>query len=141
MENASRALLMAAGVLVGVLVLALMVTMFLSSRDLSSGYSKVKDSEALQQFNVNFSKYVGQKLNINQVVTICNFALENGIDERNITGNIGCKNEKNILEELEKKSEYERQGLNYYYVIQISDYGEDGKVSKIRIDYKTSKIS
>lgn len=141
MENASKALLMAAGVLVGILVLALMITMFLSSRDLSSVYSETKNSEAIQQFNVNFTKYIGQELNINQVVTICNFAIENGFSKSNITGNIGYKNENNILEELEKKNDYEGQGLNYYYVIQISSYGEDGKVSKIKIDYKTSKIS
>lgn len=141
MENASKALLMAAGVLVGILILALMITMFLSSRDLSSGYEKAKSSEALQQFNVNFTKYIGQELNINQVVTICNFALENGINKSDITGNIGYKNENNILEELEKKSKYKQYGLYYYYVIQILNYGEDGKVSKIKIDYKTRFVN
>ena len=141
MENASKALLMAAGVLVGILVLALMITMFLISRDLSSEYSKIKNSEAIQQFNVNFTKYIGQELNINQVVTICNFAIENGFSKNDITGNIGYKNESNIMTELQIKAEKEQKGCNYYYVIEILSYTEDGKISKIKIDSKTIRIS
>ena len=82
MENASKALLMAGGILIGVLILALMVTLFLSSRELSTSYEQAKQSEAIQQFNVNFTKYLGQMdkrysqyYSLIQVVTILLFAI------------------------------------------------------------------
>lgn len=74
MENASKALLMAAGILIGLLILALMVTLFASTKSLSDTYEGTKKSEAIQQFNVNFTRYLGQDLTIHQVVTMCNFA-------------------------------------------------------------------
>ena len=74
MENASKALIMAAGILLGVLILTLMITLFFSARDLSSGYEERKQAEAIQQFNVNFIKFVGQDLSMHQVLTISNFA-------------------------------------------------------------------
>lgn len=74
MENASKALIMAAGILIGVLLLALMTTLFISAKETFSSYEQTKKSEAIQQFNVNFTKYLGKDLTIHQVVTICNFA-------------------------------------------------------------------
>ena len=74
MENASKALLMAAGILVGILILALMVTLFISSKQLSTTYDETRQSVAIQQFNVNFTEYIGQDLTIHQVITIYNFA-------------------------------------------------------------------
>ena len=85
MENASKALLMAAGVLIGVLILSLIVTLFASAGSLSNEYEKTKKAEAIQQFNVNFTKYLGQELTIHQVVTICNFAKNNKVQEVTIT--------------------------------------------------------
>ena len=58
MENASKALLMAAGVLIGILILTLMVTLFLSAREVSSRHDQVKKTEEVEQFNANFTKYV-----------------------------------------------------------------------------------
>lgn len=80
MGNASKALLMAGGVLIGILILALIVTLFISSSSMFTSYEETKKSEAIQQFNVNFTKYLGQDLTIHQVVTICNFAKENGVN-------------------------------------------------------------
>ena len=85
MENASKALLMAAGILIGILIISLMVTLFISSRDVTITYEAAKQTEKIEQFNVNFTKYLGQDLTIHDVVTICNFALQNGIKESNIS--------------------------------------------------------
>ena len=74
MENAAKALMMAGGILIGVLILALMVTLFVGSRNLSKTYDETKKQEAIQQFNSNFTKYLGQELTIHQVMTITNFA-------------------------------------------------------------------
>lgn len=74
MENASKALLMAAGVLVGVLILTLIATLFISLTEFTNEYQKTKMSEEILNFNTNFTKYLGQDLTVHEVVTITNFA-------------------------------------------------------------------
>lgn len=129
MENASKALLMAGGILVGVLILALMVTLFLSSRELSTGYEQTKQSEAVQQFNVNFTKYLGQNLTIHQVVTICNFAYDNTTHKVSVN-NISDKKSNpytvdKIKDNLDKK---------YKLTIPNDAYDENGYITKIQIN-------
>lgn len=124
MENASKALLMAAGILLGILILTLMVTLFVSSSSVFKNYDQRKEEEALQQFNVNFTKYLGQKLTIHDVVTICNFAGQNNVSVTN------KKTKDDIPTELNRKEENNKQNKDYY-TMTISAYGEDGKVSKV----------
>lgn len=126
MENASKALLMAAGILLGILILTLMVTLFISSSNVFKNYDQRKQEEALQQFNVNFTKYLGQKLTIHDVVTICNFADQNDVSVTN------KKTKDDIPTELNKKNNKNQNGYDYYYTILISAYNE-GRVSGIRI--------
>ena len=118
MENASKALLMAAGILVGILILTLMVTLFLSSRDISTSYDKRKQEEAVQQFNVNFTKYLGQDLNIHQAITITNFANENGvkISGGKSTSDIGDHTLKNTYKLTIPNDGYDKNG----YIIKIN---------------------
>ena len=113
MENASKALIMAGSVLIGVLILTLMVTLFLNARTVSNEYEQNKKSEAIQQFNVNFIKYLGQDLTIHQVVTICNFASESGVTI------IGKKTKDDIIGDEEK------------YILTINSYSEEGYVNSI----------
>ena len=127
MENASKALLMAAGILVGVLILALMVTLFLSSRELSTEYEKTKQTEAVQQFNVNFTKYLGQDLTIHQVVTICNFAYSNKIHKVSVNGISDEKNNPYTADGIQGN-------LNEEYTLTIDDYDENGYITKIKIN-------
>lgn len=121
MENASKALLMAGGVLIGILILALMVTLFASAKSLSNGYETTKQSETIQQFNVNFTKYVGKDLTIHQVVTICNFALENGFSKASIQG-------------IKDKDDIKNN--NKKYILIINGYSEEGYISSISFTEK-----
>lgn len=124
MENASKALLMAGGILVGVLILALMVTLFLSSRELSTGYEQTKQSEAVQQFNVNFTKYLGQNLTIHQVVTICNFAYDNKTHKVLVNNNADNPYTVDKIQD----------NLNEKYTLTIDAYDENGYITKIQIN-------
>ena len=119
MENASKALIMAGGILLGILILTLMVTLFISAKDLSASYEERKQSESVQQFNVNFTKYIGQKLTIHQVVTISNFAKENNVE----VGGIGKQSVSKITKET----------LKNRYVLAINDYDSNGYIKKIQI--------
>lgn len=130
MENASKALLMAAGILVGILILSLMVTLFMSSRELSHRYEETKESESIQQFNVNFTKYIGQELTIHQVVTICNFAKKenNKIQEVTINGTTYAKDKiKDIVEGYSPNAD----SIKKYKLI-IMSFSDKGYVNEIR---------
>lgn len=117
MENASKALLMASGILIGILILTLMITLFMSTREISTTYENKKKEESIQKFNVNFTKYLGREdLTIHEVVTICNFAVKNGFEPSDIQG---YKTKDNIKDDNNK------------YKLIIKEYSEDGYVNSI----------
>ena len=83
MSNASQALIMAAGILLGVLILALIVTLFASSSSLTTKYDQAKQIEAVQQFNSAFTKYIGSDLTIHEVMTVRHIVLNRNKDVDN----------------------------------------------------------
>lgn len=131
MENASKALLMAAGVLIGILILALMVTLFLSAREVSSRHDQVKKTEEIEQFNANFTKYVGKDITMHQVITIHNFAkIENNkIKSVNV-------NKNGIFDISTTQIEKDLKNNELYYTMQITQIDDDGYVSKVTITKK-----
>ena len=129
MENASKALLMAGGILIGILILALMVTLFASARNLSKEYETTKKSEAIQQFNVNFTKYLGQDLTIHQVVTICNFARLN-----NVIITSGGKTNEDIKDIVEEYSNDEESVPKYKLIINSESYSDEGYINSISFE-------
>lgn len=80
MENASKALIMAAGVLIGVILLSLMVYMFTNFAITSAEVHKENEQNQLNQFNSQFTSYEGKEgLTIYDVVTVANLATESNI--------------------------------------------------------------
>ena len=80
MENASKALIMAAGVLIGILVISLAVYLFATFGAQSLEMHKQVEEERLNAFNVQFTSYVGKEdITIYDVVTVANLASESNI--------------------------------------------------------------
>lgn len=80
MENASKALLMAASILIGMLILSLAVYLFVSFGTTSAELHKQKEEQQLQQFNAQFISYEGKEgITIYDVVTVANLATESNI--------------------------------------------------------------
>lgn len=79
MENASKALLMAASVLIGVVIMSLAVYLFTYfSGSVNEMNGQLEDSQ-VQQFNNQFTSYEakGKNLTIYDVITVTNLAKEN----------------------------------------------------------------
>lgn len=144
MENASKALTMAAGILVGVLILALMVTLFASSNEVSSQYEQTKKSEAIQQFNTNFTKYLGQDLTIHQVITMQNFASKSNNKVCDVTiNNMGITIEDDIKLVNQKYDNYVGQNVKLeiiYRIISIEYNEETGYISKVLIGNRKLRV-
>lgn len=80
MENASKALLMAAGVLIGMLILSLAIYLFLSFGSQSAKIHDEQETQRLEQFNSQFTSYqTKEDITIYDIVTVANLASENNI--------------------------------------------------------------
>ena len=124
MENASKALLMAGGILVGVLILALMVTLFASANSLFSTYDDNKKAEAVQQFNVNFTQFLGRELTVYEVVTISNFVEEH---RDMVTIAAGSQTANQIKDSLSEED------MHKYRLIIVS-YSDEGYIQAIKFE-------
>lgn len=97
MENASKALIMAAGILIGLLIISLAVYLFIDFGSTAAEINTLNDKKHLNQFNTKFTSYTDKELTIYDVVTVVNYAKENnkyyqGINEYQITVMLGTDN-------------------------------------------------
>ena len=110
MENASKALLMAAGVLIGILILSLAVYLFVTFGGRSAELHQQIEVDRLNQFNSQFTSYEGKDdVTIYDVITVANLAKSN-----------------NEYYELESQT-----NDNYYITVQVkNDNGQKFNLEK-----------
>lgn len=128
MENASKALIMACGVLIGVLLLSLAAYLFV---DFGSTAAKINEQNAQQrvvEFNSRFTSYENRTgLTIYDVITVLGYAQENNAYY------------------VDNLSEYEIKVRLQGEVGTIENWDEDDKISRIQKDIanasRTSSIS
>lgn len=78
MENASKALLMAGGVLIGLLIISLGVYLFTNFGGTAGQIQANIDENQLAQFNSQFTSYVGRdNVTIHEVVSMAKLATQN----------------------------------------------------------------
>ena len=104
MENASKALIMAAGILIGVMIISIGVYFFSQLSNASGQISKRLSDSQITEFNVQFLKYQSSKdesghlianCSAHDIISICNLARQNNYNYySNQFENIGdAKNE------------------------------------------------
>lgn len=128
MENASKALIMACGVLIGVLLLSLAAYLFV---DFGSTAAKINEQNAQQrvvEFNSRFTSYENRTgLTIYDVITVLGYAQENNAYY------------------VDNLSEYGIKVRLQGEVGTIENWDEDDKISRIQEDIanasRTSSIS
>lgn len=130
MENAVQALLMAAGVLIGIMVISLGVSLFGSLSDYIGTTQEQIDANAVQKFNEKFTRYIDTNLTIQDVVTAANTALESntnyGLSEQTDTNYyiiINLTGEPNLEQTIngEKMAELLKEGIDKKYQCTIND--------------------
>lgn len=118
MENATKALLIAGGVLIAIIIISVMVVTFQKTGNVSKTYKSNIDEEEITKFNTNFTKYVGEELNIQQAISITNFAKNNNVEV------INGKTTADITDENINKKMFKLIILNY---------NDDGYINKVQI--------
>ena len=79
MENATKAMLIAAGVLIGMMILSLGVALFSELNSyVETSNEQIKFNEQ-NSFNTQFTKYANMDLTIQDIVTVANLAHENNV--------------------------------------------------------------
>ena len=148
MENASKALLMAGGILVGILVLSIAVYLFASYRDIGIAYEQSLSAVEIDKFNSNFTKFEGRDdITIQEIVSTVNFAKQ--YEEQTGTRVKVCinRNELNdkkpmeLIKLIENNSstdegeiKYFKCGLNENPEEKDIEYDENGFVKLIRFN-------
>lgn len=78
MENASKALIMAAGVLIGVLILSLAAFLFLDFGATSESVYSQMETQQLTQYNAQYTVYSGRNdITVYELISLANLAKEN----------------------------------------------------------------
>ena len=84
MENASKALIMAAGILIGVLILSLATYLIVDFGSTSAQIHKQNEEKQITEFNSQFTAYEGYKdkdgnwqITIYDIITLAGYAKEN----------------------------------------------------------------
>lgn len=145
MENASQALLIAAGILIGVLVLSLIVYLYVTFGAQAQSISEVINQRQLTKYNAQYTVYDGRSdLSVYDVVTIVNTAHEN--NEKHKDSNTYSQ-EYQIQVILQGKDLAKVENSNYEteitsliegnyetkYRCTVNFYADNGKVSRVNI--------
>ena len=91
MENASKALLIVAGVLIGIMILSIAVYLAVTFGQTASEVNEEIRDNQVAQFNSQFTKYDGKQVTIHDIITMANIARTNN-DEYELDNNSNAGN-------------------------------------------------
>lgn len=132
MENASKALIIAATVLVSVLILAILVYLFVNYSEIASQHEENQAKQALVQYNTKFTKYEDKTLTIQDVYTIVNLAHD--YNKRKSDNEISVKlGNKNLLNSKEAWLDQLEENTDDKYKINTITYYDDNTIKEITI--------
>lgn len=147
MENASKALLMAASVLIGILIISLAIYLFVSFGSTSAEVHKQNEVQQIAQFNSRFTSYEQKTCTIYDVVTLANLATENNIYYELTSRQRNSKNVNYITVKLDNlliEGNYEdsdkNEEYNRYLEKELKEL-EDGKEKKYKCKTEISEIT
>lgn len=120
MENASKALLMTASILIGLIILSLGVYLVNTFKSFSQDYNDSLEIQRMQQFNAQFTAFsTRSNISIHEIMTLTNYAKEfNSTNNIEPTNNQYIKvyikfNEKGKKFNLTNESTYPNNGEYY----------------------------
>lgn len=145
MENASKALIMAGGILIAVFILSLAVYLFRGGIQLSSGYEAKLSEEELKKYNSAFTACASKEYVLaNEVASIANKIYSiNCIEEENggtdtISLEIGSKTGSKFVKKYVLSKNVLTNNNNNKEELNLEEFIK--KYSNTKVDEKTNKI-
>lgn len=133
MENASKALSMAASVLIGVLLVALLIFAYHQFVQIPKQEEKNAKLEQVAEFNKKYEAYNKTNLKGNKLISLINMANDNNktysdVPEYQINIDVKWKSEANAYEDEE---EYRASIKSKKFECAGVDYGSNGRIKKM----------
>ncbi len=127
MENASKALLMAGGILIALLILGALIMMFTSLQDYQNSNDARTKNTQIAEFNNQFEPYNKDGLTLMELKSVYNkIESNNNQHSKDINGNIDRKSgyfiDDNIEEIFKKEIEIKRGGVTVKGRILFEDF-------------------
>ena len=146
MENASKAIIMAGGILIGVLTLTIFLYVFTSFGGSSAEMQKQIDARVLAGFNNNFTKYENSNTcTIHDIISLVHFANKNNEDfprESNYYINVYIdgkgeltdtnKYSNNSYIDLIKNGSVDGDKIQYYKCREIKYYTQEDESQRVK---------
>lgn len=137
MENATKALTIAASILIAIILITLIVVFFKSTNLLKTTEARSEETRQLKEFNEQYSKYKGKYLYGTEVITIINRAIGDGVKVtiNNMTQDGGKENKvigDYISETLPLNGSYPVENVNTY---------KDNRYKCTNVEYTNGKVS
>lgn len=143
MENASKALIMAAGILIGLIIATLFSYEMISMSQTARTFQEEMNKKSIASFNNKFEQYLGRSLTAQQVVTIYNYIqkINNEFDGENyieLDTNIQILKDlldgkKSVTMEDFLEETWDKEKKRFKLTIDESDYNKEGKITKVTI--------
>ena len=132
MENASKALLMAGGVLIGLLIISLGVYLFTNFGGTAGQIQANIDENQLAQFNSQFTSYEGRTdVTIHDVIDMASLASQNNISyefpKRDPAQNTGIDNYITVI--------LDTRAIEYGYIENGNQDAQKTNISNMQVDY------
>ena len=137
MENASKALIIAATVLIAVLILSIGIYIFRNYSEIAYKNEENQSAQALIQYNNKFEKYKEKEMTIQDVLTIVNLAKDYNErkSEYTITVYLGTTNLSN--QNIDFKEFLTKYQDNKFAINGNFEYYSDGTIKEIKISKKS----
>ena len=143
MENASKALLMAGGILIALLVIGLFILMLAGLSDFQNSQNDIKKDSQIAKFNNEYMAYEKDDLTIMELKTIYNKIMSHNSKNPEMliefNGYTGVGDTHNTLDKLGKYISGDTE-TEIEDVILNSEFSEIDEVIKMKTSYKCIEI-
>lgn len=133
MENASKALLMAGGVLIAIVTIAFLVKSLSTVQQFQMSQLSEEEQEQLTAFNEQYTKYVGQYVYGTEVITVINKSLNS--TEYHITTKIKFESDYKY-----KIKEYDASTKRYKEKLVSISHGTSFEIDNTDGTYSTANV-
>lgn len=135
MENATKALLIAGGILIAIVILSAGIYLYVLFSNQSEEYSQVVSSVEIQKFNSKFDVYLGREnITAQEIVSVINLAEEYDYQIEIYLGASRMRFSNSYTQETFIKNNQEKL---FKCILNTTnpEYDENGKIKKLRFQY------
>lgn len=138
MENATKALTIAASILIAIILITLIVVFFKSTNLLKTTEARSEETRQLKEFNEQYSKYNGKYLYGTEVITIINRAIGDGV--KVTINNMTQENGTTADTPIEDYITQTLQLADTSYLAYVNTY-KDNRYKCTNVEYTNGKVS